>query len=69
MMSQKIKILLIHRNLPVKGLAEKLGCTSANLTNKFRRDNFSEKELSQIAELLDCDYEASFVLHDTGERI
>lgn len=68
-MTEKIKILLIKRGKSVKDLAEMLGCSSQNLSNKFRRDNFSEHELRQIAEIFDCDFEASFVLRDTGEKI
>ena len=31
--------------------------------------NFSEKELRKIAELLDCDFDATFTLRDTGKII
>lgn len=44
-MAGKIRIALIKRNMSVKDLAAKLGCTSQNLSGKFKRDNFSEKEL------------------------
>lgn len=68
-MTEKIKILLIKRNLSAVQLAERLGTTPSNIYNKFRRDNFSEKELKQIADVLDCDYDASFIIRDTGERV
>lgn len=68
-MSEKIKIVLLKRKLGIKDLAEKLGCTGANISNKLRRDNFSEKELEEIAEALDCDLDVSFTLRDTGERV
>lgn len=61
MMSEKIKILLIKENTSVKELAEKLNTTPQNLTNKFKRDNFSEKELLAIAEALNVEYVANFI--------
>lgn len=68
MMSEKIKLVLVKRNMSKAQLAEKLGCSSSNLYNKFKRDNFSESELVEIAKVLDCTLEASFVLNDTKER-
>ena len=40
-----------------------------NCAKNFATDNFSEKELQQIAKVLDCDYKSSFVIHETGEEI
>lgn len=68
-MSLKIRILLLERKMTIKQLAEKLGTTGNNLSNKLARDNFSENELRQIAEALGCDYEASFILREDGRRI
>jgi DNA-binding Xre family transcriptional regulator len=68
-MSKKIKILLIKRNVTLKELSEKLDTKSSNLSNKLKRDNFSEKELIDIANALDCEYKASFILNDTKEEI
>lgn len=68
MMAEKIKLVLTIRNMSKAQLAEKMGCTSSNLYNKFKRDNFSEKELQQIAELLNCTFEANFVLNDTKQK-
>ena len=67
--TEKIKFLLIKRDMRLKDLANKLGCSSGNLSNKFRRDDFSEKELLKIAEALNCDYESVFKLRDTGEQL
>lgn len=36
---------------------------------KFSRDNFSEKEILQIAQALDCSFEGTFTMHDTNETI
>ena len=50
-------------------LAEKTEQTRQNLSNKMARDNFSEKEIKQIASALDCEYEAYFVMRDTGDMV
>ena len=68
-MANKIRILLIERNMKIKDLAEQLGYSGNNLSNKLKTDNFSEKELLKIAEILDCDYKAFFVMRDTGKEI
>lgn len=67
--SEKIKIILGRRNMSISDLAEKLGTSRQNLTNKFARDNFSDKELREIAEALECKFELLFTLSDTGETI
>lgn len=50
-------------------LAEKTGQSRQNLSNKLSRDNFTEKDLLEIASALDCTYHASFLMNDTGEVI
>jgi len=67
--SEKIKILMIRRNITLKELAQKTDTTPQNLSNKLKRDNFNEKELLQIASALDCDFESHFVFKDTHERL
>lgn len=69
MMTEKIRILMIKKNVSVKELASRLGCTSQNLSGKFRRDNFSEKELQEIASAMDCSFDGRFVRNDTREEI
>lgn len=68
MMAEKIKLVLVKRNMSKAQLAKELGCSSSNLYNKFKRDNFSEAELKEIAKLLNCTFEANFVLNDTKEK-
>lgn len=68
MMAEKIKLVLVKRNMSKAQLAKILGCSSSNLYNKFKRDNFSEAELKEIAKILDCTFEANFVLNDTKEK-
>lgn len=68
-MTEKIKIMLVKRKMSVVDLAKILECSPTNIYNKLKRDNFSEKELNQIAEILDCDFKGIFVMKDTGEEI
>lgn len=53
----KIRVILLERHMTLKELAEKIGTSGNNLSNKLARDNFSEKELHEIADALNCDYE------------
>lgn len=68
-MSEKIKIVLLKRKMTITALAQAIGSTRSNLSNKLSRDNFSEKELQEIAEALNCDLDMNFTLRDTGETI
>ena len=68
-MGEKIKIIMGRRNMTTTDLAELLGTTRQNLTNKFARDNFSTNELYEIAAKLDCDFLGQFQLRDTKEKI
>lgn len=66
---EKIRVLMKRRDMSISTLAEKLGTTRQNLSNKLSRDNFSEREIEAIAEALDCTYEAKITMRDTGEEI
>lgn len=68
-MQEKIRILMLKRNIQLKELAEKLGTSSGNLSNKLKRNNFSQNELEEIAIALNCKFNASFTMNDTGETI
>lgn len=67
--SEKIRIILGRRNLTITDLAAKLGTSRQNLTNKLNRDNFTEKDIMQIAAALNCTYESLFTMNDTGETV
>lgn len=67
--SEKIRILLKRRGLTIGELAEKIGQSRQNLSNKMNRDNFTENELRSIAAALGCSYSAAFVMNDTGETL
>ncbi|MFL8674149.1 helix-turn-helix transcriptional regulator [Clostridioides sp. GD02404] len=66
---EKIKIILKRKNITIGELAEKSGQTRQNLSNKFSRDNFSEKEIREFANVLDCEFDFYFTTKDTNERI
>ncbi|MCC0636545.1 MULTISPECIES: helix-turn-helix domain-containing protein [unclassified Clostridioides] len=66
---EKIKIILKRKNMTIGELAEKTGQTRQNLSNKFSRDNFSEKEIREFANVLDCEFDFYFTTKDTNERI
>ena len=68
-MANKIRVILIEKNMKIKDLAVLLGSSSSNLSNKLKNDNFTEKELQKIAEALNGDYEATFTMRDTGKVI
>jgi transcriptional regulator with XRE-family HTH domain len=69
-MVEKIRILLVKRgNISEAELARRLGMSTTNLYNRLKRDNFTEKDLQRIAEVLNCTFKAGFTLNDTGEEI
>lgn len=68
-MSEKIKIIVKRRGITMGELAERLGISRQNLSNKLSRDNFSEKELREIAEKLNCEFICQFKLLDTDDII
>ena len=68
-MTDKIKIALVTRHKTAADLAKSLDCTPVNVYNKFKRDNFSEKELREIASILGYDVEISFIDRETGAKI
>lgn len=69
-LSDRIRILLIKRgNISEAELARRLNISPQNLNNKMKRDNFTEKDLQEIATALDCTFTVSFKLNDTGEEV
>lgn len=61
---EKIKIIMNRQGCTVTKLADDLGTTRQNLTNKFKRDNFDEKETRAIAAALGCEVKTTFTLPD-----
>lgn len=67
-MGEKIRILLKRKNVTLVELSNRLGTTNQNLANKLKRDNFSVKELDEIAEALDCTFEGYF-FENNGDKL
>lgn len=55
MFTKLIKHQLVEKDLKVSDLARLLNTSYQNLDQKMKRDNFSEKEMSQIADVLNLD--------------
>jgi len=69
-MTESIRIALVKcGNISESELARRIGVSPQNLHGKFKRDNFSETELREIAEALGLKLDISFINPDTGERV
>ena len=61
---EKIKIILKRKNITLSELAELINSSRQNLSNKMSRDNFSEKEIKEIAKALNLECEITFKFED-----
>lgn len=59
--SKEIKKILIDEELTQSELAEKLGTSQQNINAKLKRDNFSNKEMQEIANALGYDLKIEFI--------
>ena len=57
MFTKLLRLTLVEKEMTAKELATKIGTTQQNLSAKMKRDNFSEKEMRQIADALGLDLE------------
>ena len=57
MFAKLVRHSLVEKDLKVSDLARLLNTSYQNLDQKLKRDNFSEKEMLQIAEVLNLDLE------------
>ena len=67
--AKKIKILLVERDMTLTDLSKRLNKHPPTMSGKMKRDNFAEKDLKQIADILNYDYEAVFTDRGTGKKI
>lgn len=67
--TEKIKILLVRKGLTLGALADATGQSRQNLSNKFKRDNFSCSDLETIADALNCDLDIIFTDKSTGDKL
>lgn len=68
MVAKQLKALLAYKETNAARLAELLNCSQANISQKLKRDNFSEKEMQQIADILNCDLKITFVDRESGKE-
>ena len=69
-MAEKIRILLIKKgNISEAELARRLNKSPQSFNSSMKRDNFTEKDLQEIAKVLDCEYKSTLIIKETGEEI
>lgn len=68
MVAKTIKMILAYKGMNISNLADKLGTSRPNLSQKFKRDNFSEKEMQEIADALGCDLQILFKDSGSGKE-
>lgn len=61
---EKIKIIMKRQGINMTELAAKVGQSRQNLTNKMTRDNFTEKDMREIAAALECEVNVEFRFPD-----
>lgn len=67
-MTEQIRIMLVKSgNISESELARRLGISPQNLHNKMKRDNFTESDLREIANALNCNLKIQFISKETGE--
>ena len=67
-LANSIRMMLIKRgNISEAELARRMELSPQNFNNKMKRDNFTEKDLRDIAATLNCTVSFVFQMNDTGE--
>ena len=67
--TEKLKIIMMKRNMRQPELATLLHVTKQNVNMKFKKDNLSENDLLEFANALDCTFDIVFTMNDTKEKI
>lgn len=62
--SESLKIVLVKKNLNISRLAELVGVSGTTMYSKFKRGNFTVKDLEEISKALNISYEISFIMKD-----
>lgn len=57
---EKIKTIMLRQKVSMGEMAEGTNQSRQNLSNKMKRDDFSEKELVRMAAVLGCTVEVIF---------
>ena len=67
--TEMIRLLAKRKGVPVGYIADCLGHTRQNLSNKMRKNEFKVAELEQIASAVGCHLELHFVDNATGNIV
>jgi hypothetical protein len=62
--AKKIRIMLVSEGLTIGYLASKLNTSQQNLSAKLKRNNFSVKEMLEIADAIGYELNIEFVKRD-----
>lgn len=66
--SEQLKILCIKLDISISELARRCNMSPQAFSQKMKRERFTPSELKEIAKMIDCRYETSFIL-PTGEKV
>ncbi|OMC81834.1 hypothetical protein BK128_21430 [Viridibacillus sp. FSL H7-0596] len=66
--SKKIKLLLVQHDMTATELAKKINISQPALSQKMKKDDFTESELESIAKAFNAKY-ISYFEFDDGSRI
>lgn len=66
--SDMIKELCVRMNISISELSRRIGQTPQNFNKKLKRNTVTVKELIEIANILEVDFEQSFTLAN-GDKI
>lgn len=61
---ESLRIILVKKGITIAKLSEMVGVSSTTMYSKFRRNNFSLKDLEEIAKALNLTFEISFTIND-----
>jgi len=62
--ADSLKIILVKKGMNISRLADLMGVSSTTLYSKFKRGNFSVKDLNEVSKALNLTYEVVFTIHD-----
>ena len=66
--AEKIRIILHRENKSIEDLAAALGMSRQNLWQQLNRDNFKEKDMEKIAEVLGYNLTIELTKIETDEK-
>lgn len=68
--AEKLRIAMVkHNDMKLSELARLSNTSAPNMSNKFKRNNFSETDFRELAGILGYDVEINLVSKETGEKI